>query len=132
MAIERENKVKVLQEGLLWLLPVFIPCCINIDPYSSVSRSNSDFCICKFKLIAFLGNYSMYCIRPDPLRASKRVWLRETRRELTKTRKRQMRGGKCRSLNSIIYGIIISVPRDECVPLIFTLFQELLSSYFIQ
>ena len=58
-----------------------------------------------------------------------------------------MRGGKCRSLNSIIYGIIIlvrfifevtyhniiiSVPRDECVPLIFTLFQELLSSYFIQ
>ena len=28
------------------------------------------FCICKFKLIAFLGNYSMYCIRPDPLRAS--------------------------------------------------------------
>ena len=57
----------------------FRPCCINIDPYSSVSRSNSDFCICKFKLIAFLGNYSMYCIRPDPLRASKRVWLRETR-----------------------------------------------------
>ena len=54
-----------------------------------------------------------------------------------------MRGGKCRSLNSIIYGIIIlvrfifeviiiSVPRDECVPQIFTLFQELLSSYFIQ
>ena len=49
---------------------------------------------------------------------------------------------KCRSLNSIIYGIIIlvrfifviiiSVPRDECVPLIFTLFRELLSSYFIQ
>ena len=54
-----------------------------------------------------------------------------------------MRGGKYRSLNSIIYCIIIlvrfifviiiSVPRDhECVPLIFTLFQELLSSYFIQ
>ena len=52
-----------------------------------------------------------------------------------------MRGGKYRSLNSIIYGIIIlvrfifviiSVPRDECVPLIFTLFQELLSSYLIQ
>ena len=53
-----------------------------------------------------------------------------------------MRGGKYRSLNSIIYGIIIlvrfifviiiSVPRDEYVPLIFTLFQELLSSYFIQ
>ena len=48
-----------------------------------------------------------------------------------------MKGGKYRSLNSIIYGIIIlvhfifevtygntiiSVPRDECVPLIFTLF----------
>ena len=33
------------------------------------------------KLIAFLGNYSMYCIRPDPLRASVRVWLRETRHE---------------------------------------------------
>ena len=43
-----------------------------------------------------------------------------------------MRGGKYRSLNSIIYSIIIfvhfifviiiSVPRDECVPLIFTLF----------
>ena len=42
-----------------------------------------------------------------------------------------MRGGKCRSLTNIIYGliilvrfifevIIISVPRDECVPLIFT------------
>ena len=61
----------------------FRPCCINIDPYSSVSRSNSDFCICKFKLIAFLGNYSMYCIRPDPLRASKRVWLRETRSSST-------------------------------------------------
>ena len=35
--------------------------------------------ICKFKLIAFLGNYSMYCIRLDPLRTSKRVWLRETK-----------------------------------------------------
>ena len=47
-----------------------------------------------------------------------------------------MRGGKCRSLNSIIYGIIILVrfifevtyhnnyqfQGDECVPLIFTLF----------
>ena len=31
------------------------------------------------------------------------------RRELTKTRRRQMRGGKYRSLNSIIYGIIILV-----------------------
>ena len=29
---------------------------VNIDPNSSVSCSNS---ICKFKLIAFLGNYSM-------------------------------------------------------------------------
>ena len=48
-----------------------------------------------------------------------------------------MRGGKYRSLNSIIYGIIfvrfifviiMSVPRDECVPLIFTLFVYTLSS----
>ena len=61
----------------------FRPCCINIiHPYSSVSRSNSDFCICKFKLIAFLGNYSMYCSRPDHLRASKRVCLRETKKYL--------------------------------------------------
>ena len=50
-----------------------------IDPISSVSRSNGDIHACKFKLIAFLGNYSMYCIRPDPLRASVRVWLRETK-----------------------------------------------------
>ena len=31
--------------------------------------------LCKFKLIAFLGNY---CISPDPLRANLRVWLHET------------------------------------------------------
>ena len=47
-----------------------------------------------------------------------------------------MRGGKYHSLSSIIYGIIILVRfiLNECVPLIFTLFQELhvLSSYFIQ
>ena len=49
------------------------PCCITIDPNSSVSRSNSDIFTCKFKLIAFLG------ISSDPLRASMRVWLRETR-----------------------------------------------------
>ena len=33
----------------------------------AVSISNSDFCICKFKLIAFLGNYStQHQTRPSP------------------------------------------------------------------
>ena len=30
-------------------------------------------------------------------------------KKMKRTRRRQMRGGKCRSLNSIIYGIIILV-----------------------
>ena len=48
---------------------------MNTDSNSSVSRVNSDICTCKFKLIAFLGYYSMYCVRSDPLRACVRVWL---------------------------------------------------------
>ena len=78
VTIEQENKVIALQEGYYGLHQLCRPCCNNIDPNSSVSPSNSDICTCKFKLIAFVANYSMKCIRPDPLRASVRVWLCET------------------------------------------------------
>ena len=46
------------------------------------------------------GNNSMYCIRPDPLRASKRVWLRETR---------WLVGMSCPILSSVPLFIIIVI-----------------------
>ena len=70
VAIEQENKVKLYKKGCYGFYQLCRPCFINIDPNSSVSRTNSDFCTCKFKLIAFLD-----------LRANVKVWLRETNRD---------------------------------------------------
>ena len=59
VAIEQEKKVKALQEGFYGLSQLCRPCCINIHHNSGVSHLNSGICTGKFKLIAFLGNYSM-------------------------------------------------------------------------
>ena len=67
VAIEQENKVKLYKKGCYGFYQLCRPCFINIDPNSSVFRTNST---CKFKLIAFLD-----------LRANVRVWLRETNRD---------------------------------------------------
>ena len=67
VALEQENKVKFRQERLLMAFTSCVDnhCCINLVSLIAVflARTVTFARVAKFKLIAFLGNYSHYSLR---------------------------------------------------------------------
>ena len=98
----------------------------NKDKYHSSHTHSTDCCLQRWLPISPRG--------PSGHRGDSKDWSRlwRTHKEWSGApRPGPPHGGPSLPSGKLLL-IIISVPRDECVPLIFTLFQELLSSYFIQ